>query len=147
MPSSYGKNNERIFSYSSPGIGSVGSYQSSARPYLSHSIDVPQAGTVIKVDLPNITRFVTILNAGTSGVDEATMRVGFSENGVNGTPNNNYFVLNNGESYSGDWKVRAIYFRVDTGATNNATASIVAGLTGIDNDELTNNWSGSSGVG
>lgn len=147
MPSSYGKNNERIFSYSSPGIGSVGSYQSSARPYLSHSIDVPQAGTVVKVDLPNITRFVTILNAGTSGVDEVTMRVGFSENGINGTPNNNYFVLNNGESYSGDWKVRSIYFKVDTGATNNATASIVAGLTGIDNDELLTNWSGSDGVG
>jgi hypothetical protein len=75
------------------------------------------------------------------------MRVGFSENGVSGTPNNNYFVLNNGESYSGDWKVRAIYFKVDTGAAHNATASVVAGLTGINNDELLNNWSGSVGVG
>ena len=147
MPTSYGKNNERIFSYSSPGIGSVGSYQSSARPYLSHSIDVPQDGTVIKVDLPNVTRFVTILNAGPAASNDVTMRVGFSENGVEARPNNNYFVLNNGESYSGDWKVRAIYFKVDTGAAFNATASVVAGLTGINNDELMTNWSGSAGVG
>ena len=71
------------------------------------------------------------------------MRVGFSENGIAGT---NYFILENDESYSADWRVSAVYLRIDSGALN-ATASVIAGATGIDADDLLHNWSGSIGVG
>ena len=76
------------------------------------------------------------------------MRVGFSQNGVNGAKNNNWLTLNNQESYSADWRVRAVYLSVDPiGGTTNATASVIAGLTTIDKIELEHNWTGSDGVG
>ena len=73
------------------------------------------------------------------------MRVGFSEKGI---ANNNYFLLNNEESYSADWKLSAIYLRVhDLSGALNATASVIAGVTNISTLDLPNNWSGSTGVG
>jgi flagellar hook-associated protein FlgK len=73
--------------------------------------------------------------------------VGFSENGVNAVENNNYYILENDESFSADWRVSAVYLRVDDAAGNNATASVIAGETGIDSNELSHNWTGSIGVG
>ena len=130
------------------GVGNVGSYQASAQPYLSASINIPSDNTVIKISLPNVTRFITIKNSGPDGSNEVDMRVGFSENGVNGLVNNNWIILSNQESYSAYWRVKEVYMRVDPSAESlNATASIVAGLTGIDAKELYHNWSGSKGVG
>ena len=130
------------------GVGNVGSYQASAQPYVSASINIPSDNTVIKISLPNVTRFITIKNSGPDGSNEVDMRVGFSENGVNGLVNNNWIILSNQESYSADWRVKEVYMRVDPSAGSlNATASIVAGLTGIDAKELYHNWSGSKGVG
>ena len=73
------------------------------------------------------------------------MRFGFSANGVKGVENNNYGILNNGESFEAEFKVVSVYLLSDS--VNNATASVIAGLTGIDNQRLVDNWSGSSGVG
>ena len=130
------------------GVGNVGSYQASAQPYLSSSIDVPANNTVIKIEFPNVTRFITIKNSGPDASNEINLRVGFSQNGVNGAENNNWVILSNQESYSADWRVREVYLRVDpSGGTTNATASIIAGLTSIDAKELYHNWSGSKGVG
>lgn len=130
------------------GVGNVGSYQASAQPYLSSSIDIPSDNTVVKISLPNVTRFITIKNSGPDGSNEVDMRVGFSQNGVNGAENNNWVILSNQESYSADWRVKEVYMRVSpTGGSLNATASIVAGLTSIDAKELFHNWSGSQGVG
>lgn len=71
--------------------------------------------------------------------------MGFSEKGI---ANGNYFLLNNEESYSADWRVSALYLRVDnTSSAMNATASVIAGLTDIDPRDLEMNWSGSIGVG
>ena len=127
-----------------PGLGSVGQYQASSRPFLSSSIAVVASGTpVVKVSFPTVTKFITVKNTGPVGSDAAVLRVGFSENGIAGT---NYFILENDESYSADWRVSAVYLRVDSGAVN-ATASVIAGETGIDSLDLVNNWSGSVGVG
>tara|TARA_Y100001938_G_C8089238_1_gene434025 strand:- start:874 stop:1296 length:423 start_codon:yes stop_codon:yes gene_type:complete len=130
------------------GVGNVGSYQASGKPFLSSSIDVPSTGEVIKISFPNVTRFITVKNIGPDdGSADMEMRVGFSENGVNGVENNNWLVLANQESYSADWRISAVYLRVETSASFNVTASVIAGLTTIDSADLRSNWSGSLGVG
>jgi len=127
------------------GLGNVGSYQASAKPFLSSSIDVPKTGTVVRVNFPNVTRFITIKNTGPDdGSADMDMRVGFSENGIN---DGNYLTVANQESYSADWRVTSLYLKVHTTSTNNATASIIGGMTTIDSKELVHNWSGSEGVG
>jgi len=136
----------RHFSYGSPGLGNVGSYQASSRPFLSSSIEVSASGfPVYKFEFPSVTKFVTVKNTSPAATP-ATMRVGFSENGVNGLENNNWFLLEDDESFSADWRVSAIYLRVHTGAVN-VTASVIAGMTGIEANDLAANWSGSLGVG
>lgn len=130
------------------GLGNVGSYQASAKPYLSSSIHVSSSGDIVRIDFPNVTRFVTIKNVGPDdGSSDIIMRVGFSENGTNGVECCNYLLLDNQESYSADWRVTSLYMRVDTTGSFNATASVIAGMTAIDAGELQHNWTGSSGVG
>jgi len=137
----------RHFSYGSPGLGNVGSYQASSRPFLSSSIEISASGfPVHKLEFSSVTKFITVKNTGPLDSDETTMRVGFSENGINGVENNNWFLLENDESFSADWRVSAVYLRVHTGDTN-ASASVIAGMTGIEANDLAGNWSGSSGVG
>lgn len=127
------------------GLGNVGSYQSSAKPFLSSSINVSSSGDVVRIDFPNVTRFVTIKNTGPDdGSADINMRVGFSQNGIN---NGNYLTVNNQESYSADWRVTSVFLKVDTVGTFNATASIIGGMTAIDSVELKHNWTGSEGVG
>ena len=125
-------------------MGSVGAYQASSRPFLSSSIGVTASGTpVVKISFPTVTKFITVKNTTATASATARMRVGFSENGIAGT---NYFILENDESFSADWRVSAVYMRVDAGSFN-ATASVIAGETGIDARELPHNWTGSIGVG
>lgn len=69
---------------------------------------------------------------------------GFSANGVNGT---NYYTLDNGESYTADIRVVSVFLRGDV---SSCTATVIAGLTGIQStlsDTLGPNYSGSIGVG
>ena len=125
-----------------PGLGHVGSYQTSGIPYLTSSLPVPVvSGTPMRIDFPGVTKFITITN------DHASdgLRFGFSEAGVLGTVDNNYIVLASGDSYTGDLRARSIYLLSDT--SNQGTGSIVAGITHISVGELKNNWSGSVGVG
>ena len=137
-----------VFKYES-GLGSVAAYMESAKPFLSSSINVASGGnTIVSISFPNVSKFVTIRNMGPTGSVPAGLRFGFSANGVTGSVNNNYVVLDNGESYTGDFRVTSVYLMTNGAAvTNNATASIIAGMTGIGLDELYHNWSGSSGVG
>tara|TARA_R110001583_G_scaffold6811_9_gene34317 strand:- start:1727 stop:2206 length:480 start_codon:yes stop_codon:yes gene_type:complete len=142
-----------------PALGKVGQYQMSAVPYASGSIFVNGGGgTPTKVSFPQVTRFVTIINDATGS--NKPLRVGFSSLGVTGSVANdtdldNYFTLDNGESYTGEWRVSELYM---LGAAKPAivgasaapaftTASVIAGLTGIPDVALSGNWTGSSGVG
>jgi hypothetical protein len=70
------------------------------------------------------------------------MRFGFSANGVE---NNNYGILNNGESFEAEFKVVSVYLVSDS--ASGASGSVIAGLTGIPASALEGNWSGSAGVG
>jgi len=128
------------------GLGSVGQYQASARPFVSSSIELGSLSTSTKISFPTVTKFVTIKNTSPiSGLGaKAVVRVGFSANGVEtGT---NYYTLASQESFSADWRVSSVYLMLDSGLLN-ATASVIAGCTGIDSQELAHNWSGSAGVG
>ena len=117
------------------GLSNVGSYQVSGIPFATGSLAVSNS-SVTTVEFPQVTKFVVVKNLSSN-----SLRVGFSENGVNGT---NYFVLTNNESFAADLRVTKLFLRGDSSST---TATVIAGLTGISTSNLQNNWSGSLGVG
>jgi len=131
----------------SKGLGNVGSYQISGIPYATASFNVAAAGsTPTEVAFPFVTKFVTISNTNTGA--NVPLRFGFSSLGVIGAAagsGNYYFTLDNGDSYTGEFRVTNLYLLSDT--ASETSASIVAGLTGIQPRELRANWSGSVGVG
>ena len=132
------------------GVGNVGSYQISGIPYATASFLVATAGDVrgpTKVEFPFVTKFVTISNTQTGS--NIPLRFGFSSNGVTGSAagsGNFYFVIDNGDSYTGEFRIKDLYLMTDSPGAS-GSASIVAGLTGIETKELPANWSGSVGVG
>ena len=129
-----------------PGLGSVGSYQMSTIPYVTSSLTVPaNTTTVLKIQFPYVTKFVTVVNTGS--VFTPNIRVGFSALGMSSS---NYFTLGYGESYTGEWRIEDLFLISNT--TTQSSASIIAGLTpiprGVPSFVATgNNWSGSTGVG
>jgi len=135
------------------GIGNVGSYLISSIPFLSSSLDVPGSGSEpIKVRFPHISSFVTVKNDTPGNSGSAPLRFGFSAKGTKGGNSNkqNYIVLYNGESFTGDFRVSEVYLVAHTSVVS--TGSVAAGMTGIRYDELEytggwNNWTGSDGVG
>lgn len=132
--------------YHSPGLGNVGSYQMSARPYLTSSLAVPASGsTTLQVSFETVTSFVIITNTLAGSATNVPLRFGFSENGVKGLVNNNYGILNNSETFEADFRITSVFLMSDS--VNECSASIIAGLTGIDKQRLVDNWSGSAGVG
>ena len=133
------------------GISDAPSYQVSGVPYATASFTVPVSGsTPIAINFPMVAKFVTVVN--THSGTNAALRVGFSANGINGAVNNNYFTLDNGDSYTGEWRIASIFLLSDT-TTDQTSASVIAGLTGIASTNVpgfvdgTVNWSGSDGVG
>lgn len=119
------------FQYRS-GLGSSAAYQVSGIPYLTAS-SVAAAG-IYEFTFPQVTSFVEVL------VNQPG-RLGISEDGVDGT---NYVTLGSGvasEIY--DWRVTSIFISASVACN----IDIRAGLTTIAANELSNNWSGSAGVG
>ena len=132
-----------VFNYGSPGLGHVGSYQVSGKPFLSGGINVgAAAGDLVRIDFPSVTRWVVITNHDTSN----DVKVSFSENGLS---TNNYFTVSKD---TGDYtntmtqrlelKVTKLYLN-----GNSTNVDVIAGLTGITAGSISDNWSGSSGVG
>ena len=120
-----------------------------AIPFASSSITVPvNSAAPLKISFPYVTKFVTVSNENTGA--NVQMRVGFSVFGVSGS-GTNFFVLDNGESYTGDWRVEDIF--LISNSTSQTSASVIAGLTSIPRGipalgaSSGNNWSGSVGVG
>lgn len=128
------------------GLGHVPSYQTSARPYLTSSLTIPaNSQEPLEISFDSVTRFVVITNTLAGSAPNVPLRFGFSVNGVKGVENNNYAVLNNGESFEAEFKVTSVYLLSDS--VNECSASVIAGLTGIENIHLATNWTGSAGVG
>ena len=133
--------------YRQPGIAEVGQYQMSSIPWATSSIEIAD-GESAQIKFYNITKFVTVIN--TSVGTNAELRVGWSPDGVEGPEAgapSNYFVLNNGESYTGEWRIASLYLYA--GGSIGLTASVIAGLTGVPTASLPGftNWIGNEGVG
>ena len=131
-----------VFNYGSPGLGHVGSYQVSGKPFLSGGINVGAAvGDLVQIDFPSVTRWIVITNHDTSN----DVKVSFSENGLS---TNNYFTVNKD---TGDYtntmtqrlelKVTKLYL---SGSSTNV--DVIAGLTGISSGSIADNWAGSEGI-
>jgi len=133
---------DQRFVYPSPGIGQVGQYQMSGIPFASASIGI-ESGDSFVVSFPYVTKFVTIINSHVGSPEP--LRFGFSQNGVDAVENTNYVVLGNGESYTGELRVSKVFLRPDLATAT--TASVIAGMTGINSAYLATNWTGTSGVG
>ena len=125
------------FNFVKPGLNAVGQYQLSGIPFVTSTLAIDSA-TATELEFPTVTKFVTVVNEHSGS--SAKLRVGFSAAGVAG---NNYFILDNGESYTGEFRVSSIFLRGDTTATS---ASVIAGLTMIETNNLPTNWSGSDSI-
>ncbi len=128
------------------GLGHVPSYQASARPYLTSSLTVPSSSaTPLEIEFESVSRFIIITNTLPGSAANVPLRFGFSAHGVKGSVDNNYAILNNSETFEADFRVTKVFLLSDS--TSECSASVIAGLTGIDNSHLPTNWSGSTGVG
>jgi len=148
------------FRHHQAGLNTVGSYQMSGIPFVSSSITVRVSDSrAYKVEFPYVSRTVTIRNDLATASADVDLRVGFSANGVEDAEDKKYyFVLTNGESYTGEWRIEDLYLLSDSN-TEGITASVIASLTGIrtgsvpaisagtDPVEDADNWSGSIGIG
>jgi len=126
------------FNFVKPGLNAVGQYQLSGIPYATASVVVSNS-SVTEIEFPTVTKFVTVINTH-AGPSSAKLRVGFSSAGVVGT---NYFILDNGESYTGEFRLSSIFI---AGDSTPSTASVIAGLTMIETNNLPSNWSGSDSI-
>jgi len=124
------------FQYRS-GLGNSASYQVSSIPYLlKGSIS---NSDMVEIAFPNVTNFIEIFTAAGS----PALRIGFSTLGVN--PGTNYILHSAGTSEIYDWRATSLFLQRNTSGTVNY--EIRAGLTTVGAAELSNNWSGSAGVG
>jgi hypothetical protein len=123
------------------GLGYVPAYQLPGIPYITSSILAPALGSVpVEVHFPYVTRKVTVRNDGGVG-----LRVGFSVNGITGSQTN-YFVLQAGQTFSEEMRVASVF--MVSAVTGSATYATVIGVqTPIPSSALSDNWSGSLGVG
>ena len=123
------------FQYRS-GLGSSAAYQVSAIPFLLRQT-IPT--DITQITFPQVTKFIKIVN--TSGGN--TLNVGFSSLGISSS--SNYFtVAPSSETAIYYWRVSSIFMQ---GVTDSVSIELHAGLTTVSDLELTNNWSGSVGVG
>ena len=119
------------------GLGNMGAYQVSGKPFASggHSVS-NSANTTIQ--FPFVTQWVQVSNCGSSNLIVAFVATSL-------TSGDAFFVLEpNQVSPPLQVKVTEISLRGDTGTVD--PVSVTAGLTGIANRNIINNWSGSVGV-
>lgn len=147
------------FQYSA-GLGHVGSYQVSGRPWATGSINCKvDAQEIAQLDFPNVTSWVIVTNNDSA---DANLRIGFSSGSVAGEPASNTStgggrghgnrfleIAADGRPCRLDLKVTQVFL---SGSNN---CSVVAGLTGIEIKNIDfqpnlspsgKNWSGSAGV-
>jgi len=84
---------------------------------------------VIKYTFPKVTKSIMLHNLESSS--NKFLRIGFTENGVNGVGGNFYFIIDSGDIVTLDARVTEIFVRSDS--SNTIPYSIYAALTTIDN--------------
>jgi len=122
-----------VFQYKT-GLGNSSAYQVSAVPYITRSST--SGADIYEANFTNVTNFIQVSAS-------APLKIGFSSLGI--SANSNYFVIPTGLSDIYDWRVSSLY--VQREGTGPRDFEIRAGVTTIPAAELSNNWSGSAGVG
>lgn len=134
-----------------PGPGSVSEYQVSAIPWVTSSLVGTASLSVVEISLPYVTKFFTVKNTTTSS-SPAQLAVAFASGGF---AKSNYFTLLANESYTGDIRVKTLFFSNSQGGPGNGDVSffVLAGLTRIPErmfPTITGSWNGTGsfeGVG
>ena len=128
------------------GLGNVGSYQVSGKPFLSGGIAITKANSPISVAFPTVTEYIYISASG-------PVKVGMSAIGVDAAEGEtNYVTVDSrmGNLPTLEWKCTKLFL---SASGDGHTVDIAAGLTGIPVDRINNispsgsNWSGSVGIG
>ena len=139
--------NPANFKYTA-GLNHVGSYQASARPYVSTSLTAPLSGaitTALEVTFPKVTKFVTIRNDGHDNSASCDIRLAFASGGLHTSDaGNNYITIAESASFSADFRISRLY--IMSAETGDVNATVIAGLTNIDSTHLTTSWEGLDGV-
>ena len=124
------------------GLSNVGSYQVSGKPFVKGAID---AATGATVSFPSVTRWIYVVNYGTSDC-----KIGFSENGVAG---DNFLRIAASGSDNLNNSIRLEVKATELYLDGSNSVDIMAGLTGIPVARINSispsgtNWSGSVGIG
>ena len=111
--------------WATPGHNHVSEYQQSGVPFVTSSL-ASTSTSPIKVEFPYVTKFVNVIHNGASGT---TVKVGFTENGVNGVGGNHFFTLTPG-TQTGNMEVKCTELWILSSAST-ATWSLVAGITNV----------------
>jgi len=94
------------------------------------------SGTVsdstVRYQFPKVTKDITIINNNTTAAQR--LRVGFTENGINGVGGAYYIAINGGSSLTLNVRVKELYLLRDT--PSDVSASICASLTSIGSDMM-----------
>jgi len=124
-----------------PGLGAVGQYQVSGKPFITGSVDCSSGPT--EIVFPSVTSWVVVQNHDTVN----TLYVAVSENGLPSKGGDNHFQVLKSGTYA-YWSVPSLDLKVTSLWVEGSTdTDVLAGLTAIEVSEIPNNWSGSSGVG
>ena len=134
----------------SPGLGHVGSYQVSGKPFVSGNIDLSiYSSGPLEISFPSVTRWIIVRNRGTTVDNSKIIQVAGSANGFT---TGEYFRISDDYTGSGarrnsttprmELKMTKIYL---TGSSD--AVDVIAGLTGIPTTTIRDNWSGSAGIG
>jgi len=126
--------------YPSQGEFYAGAYSISASPFVTSS--TVALGSVKEISFGYVSKFIVIRNTSDAGV----LAVSFTANGLI-PANSNFFLLNGGESFSGDLRTDRVFLSGSSGASTGF--SVVAGLTTIPYKNLTpiTGSNGFTGVG
>ena len=127
-----------VYSNKGPGLGSVGSYQMSGRPWLTGS-DSMKGDITDRIKFPNVAKSVTVISNTAHDI-----YVHFAP-GVVSITGSHYFPLTTAaEQATFNVRCREIYITTPAANAGNAASySLIAELTGIPNYELTGTMSGS----
>lgn len=109
-----------------PNHNSVAEYLQSGIPYVTSSHTLG-ANEVVQVSFPTVSRWFVVHNTDHGGGNH-TIRIGFTENGVNEVNGRNYYLLHAEEQTARfEIKTKDVFVR----GPNGSSFSLIAGLTGI----------------
>ena len=143
------KTGQPIFGYPEPGFNHVGSYQTSARPFVTASCPVPASSSTMgagtEITFPGVTKFIIVRNdeLGDSQTS-STIRLAFASGGLH-QPGYNYITIPASSSFSADFRVTKVWLMSDT--SQETSASVIAGITTINAARVpSGSWEDTIGV-